>query len=689
MSKTNIEPLTESIAEGTLRASFARLGFRPDGRAASRLVVLLLSGAGLLHGSAVGAVQPISFSAASIDYGDLRFERVQGQLLPDGVFTIAFAGMTGPGDAYLRDGLTVTGALGPVTMSDGNLSLNSTLQVRGLEASVSVKSQDGQLVLDLSATEQQLPELGKWPGMPAEMTWLRSGLVDSHITIKQSANRPTTVAWRLGVEHLAFDSPEGRYAGEDLRVETTGSWPDIDVPALTVSGAVRGGELLIDDFYRDFSTASLGYGADLRWSNEELGIGRLTLGDGDAMSIEARARIALAGDPSDWALEVTGLQLDFPAAYKRYMEPMAAAWTLNGLEVTGRLRWSGEWASGDLVSGNLEIDDFSIVDSRRQRFAVTGLEARLRPGDYAFDSKLSWRGLLLGRINLGAGAAALDSEPGAVALLEPLVLDVLGGHVELGTLKLILPGGRADGTGQPDVLLRARISGLDMAQLTEALGWPSFNGKISGEIPGVSLDEGVLGVDGEIFFDVFGGRIALQNLSMERVFGVLPSLSADVSVADLDLEQLTQTFSFGRIAGRLDGYVHDLRMLDWKPVAFDAWLGTPERQVGSNDISRQAVNRLTTIGGGSATAALTGPLMRMFSSFSYRRLGLGCHLQGNVCQLRGLSEDEASVLILEGAGVPKITIRAFNRNIDWPQMVANLLSISAESPVQIGDQPDS
>jgi hypothetical protein len=81
--------------------------------------------------------------------------------------------------------------------------------------------------------------------------------------------------------------------------------------------------------------------------------------------------------------------------------------------------------------------------------------------------------------------------------------------------------------------------------------------------------------------------------------------------------------------------------------------------------------------------------MRMFSNFSYRRLGLGCRLQNNVCQLRGLAEDASSVLILEGAGVPKITIRAFNRNIDWPTMVSNLSAISAENPVQVGGVPDS
>jgi hypothetical protein len=195
----------------------------------------------------------------------------------------------------------------------------------------------------------------------------------------------------------------------------------------------------------------------------------------------------------------------------------------------------------------------------------------------------------------------------------------------------------------------------------------------------------VLSVDGEIQFDVFDGSIALSDLRVERPFGVLPSLAANIEIHDLDLGQVTHTFSFGQIGGRLDGYVHDLRMLDWKPVAFDAWLGTPERQDKSNDISRQAVNHLTTIGGGSATTALTGPIMKMFNNFSYRRLGLGCRLQNNVCDLRGISEDETSVLIMEGAGIPKIMIKAFNRSLDFPQLVTGLTAVSGDEKIRIGD----
>jgi hypothetical protein len=56
--------------------------------------------------------------------------------------------------------------------------------------------------------------------------------------------------------------------------------------------------------------------------------------------------------------------------------------------------------------------------------------------------------------------------------------------------------------------------------------WGEFRGgRISGEIPGVSLDDGVLAVDGQIRFEVFDGLISFGNLGIERPFGVLPSLA--------------------------------------------------------------------------------------------------------------------------------------------------------------------
>jgi hypothetical protein len=631
----------------------------------------------------------ISFSAGSLEYADRRFEDVRLSLDATGAMRFSFARMQGAGAEFLGQGLVVEGALEELIREDETLAVRSTLRSGGLAGQLLLSRGAEELRIELATVDQPVTALARVPGLPAASGWFSRGRFDAGLEVLQAAGRPPAISFRFSGADLSFDSPDGRYAGEGLQLAARGSLRPAAELGVELEGAIAAGELLVGDFYRNFADAALNFAGSGRWTASGVELARIRVGDGGALALEAAARIRQDGDVPGWTLEINSLELAFPVAYRRYLEPLAAAWALDGLEVTGAVSWSGEWMAGALASGDLEIRDFSIVDTRRERFAVTGLAARLRPGDYAFDSRLSWQGLLVGRINLGAGSALLDSEPGAIALLEPLHLGLLGGSLDLAALKIVLPGSRADGSGEPDIRLRASIDDLDMAQLTAALDWPAFGGRISGEIPGVSLDDGVLAVDGQIRFEVFDGMIALGNLDIERPFGVLPSLAADVEVSNLDLEQLTSTFSFGQIAGRLDGYVRNLRMLDWKPVAFDAWLGTPERQGGASDISRQAVNRLTTIGGGSATTALTGPLMRMFSNFSYRRLGLGCSLQNYVCHLQGLSDDGAGVLILEGAGVPKITIRAFNREINWPQMVSNLLTISEGDSIRIGEKPDS
>ena len=489
----------------------------------------------------------------------------------------------------------------------------------------------------------------------------------------------------LAIGDVGFDSPDGRFAAEALYMDAKVSALRNEWSTPEINGSIRGGELLIDDFYRNFSDGEMEFALQPEWQGGKLGILSARLTDNHSLTVEGRAVLESLQQPDSWNVEINRLDLQLPGAYERYLEPIAAAWTLNGLEVTGRISWSGEWSAGKFSSGDLGITDLSIVDTQRRRFAVTGLDARMRPGDHAFDSSLAWRGLLLGKINLGAGEVALDSEPGKFAITQPLALEVLGGRLNLHELQVLLPGSSDNAAGEPDIRLRADLDELDMEQLTAAFGWPTFSGKVTGKIPGVSFEDGVLDVEGEILVTVFDGLLTLDDLRIERPFGVLPSLAANVEVQNLDLELLTSTFSFGRISGRIDGYVRDLRMLDWKPVAFDAWLGTPQSQRGSKGISRQAVNHLTTLGGGRATTALTSPVMRLFNNFSYKRLGLGCRMQNNICEVRGVSEDDVSVLIMEGAGVPKITIKVFNRSVDWPQLLAHLAAASEGEAIRVGD----
>jgi hypothetical protein len=625
----------------------------PNNRIADYCVITAML---LFQSAAMASYPEISFSAESIEHDNFTIHQVQARLNPEGEFQLAAARIAMDGMAREIKGFSVAGVM-----------------------------QHGEYSVDLKFKRQGLEIFKGLDGLPPELDWLSRGYIDAELKFRQPPDSPSDITVQLGIGNIGFDSPDGRFAAEALSM-------DVEVSALlsawskpNISGAFRSGELLIDDFYRDFSDGAMEFALQPQWQDGKMDIRSIRLTDNHSLNVEGRLMLDSRPDSNSWKVEISQLELEFPGAYERYIEPVAAAWTLNGLAVTGRIAWSGQWSAGQFSSGDLGITDLSIVDTQRRRFAVTGLDARMRPGDHAFDSRLAWRGLLLGRINLGQGEVALESEPGKFAIVQPLVLEVLGGRLNLQELKVILPGGSGEAAGEPDIRLRAGLEEMDMEQLTAAFGWPSFSGKISGQIPGVKFEDGVLEVEGKILVNVFDGLLTLEDLRIERPFGVLPSLAANVEAENLDLELLTSTFSFGRISGRIDGYVRDLRMLDWKPVAFDAWLGTPENQRGSKGISRQAVNHLTTLGGGSATTALTSPIMRLFNNFSYKRLGLGCRMQNNICEVRGVSEDDISVLIMEGAGVPKITIKVFNRSVDWPQLLAQLVAASEGETIRVGD----
>jgi len=579
----------------------------------------------------------------------------------------------------------VLGTITGVSISPDTVGLSGKLRTDGLKADLLLLSGEDGVRTEVGWQGQSLTALQGLSLAPEELMWISRGNSQGSLVVTWSDAGEAEIQYSLELDDLSFDSPEGQMAGESLQLESRGTVYVGATTSASVHGRIISGELLLGDFYRSFSDAPLDFAAQPTLIETILSINEIDASDHSALKLEGSAQLDLDDPENTLVFRINRLDLNFPGAYKRYFETIAGVWTLDGLDLAGSVTWSGDWIDGAFQSGEFKLSDLTVVDNKRHRFAVTGLDATMRPGDHDFESRLSWRGLLLGPINLGAGDITLDSEPGTFALSKPLELHFLGGRNTFYELGLVFPEQIAGAGEDLDIKLRAELTGMDMEQLTTALDWPVFSGDLNGVIPGVKLDKGVFSVDGEIIIEVFDGRISVSDLNIERLFGVLPSLAANVDVYDLDLEQLTRTFSFGQISGRLDGYIHDLRLLDWRPVAFDAWFGTPERQAKSTGISRQAVNHLTTIGGGGATAALTGPIMKMFNNFSYRRLGLGCRLQNNVCDVRGISEDDVSVLIMEGAGLPKIMIRAFNRSLDWPQLLAGLTAASGDESIRVGD----
>ena len=157
-------------------------------------------------------------------------------------------------------------------------------------------------------------------------------------------------------------------------------------------------------------------------------------------------------------------------------------------------------------------------------------------------------------------------------------------------------------------------------------------------------------------------------------FGTAPSLSADVAMDDLDLLRLTEVLGFGSITGRLDGRINGLRLVDWTPVAFDARFITDEAPGVRQRISQRAVQDIGSVGDASFISSLQGQLIGLFSDFGYRRIGIGCRLENQVCAMSGLRSAGNAFTIVEGSGLPRLDVVGFNRAVDWPTLVERLVA---------------
>jgi len=204
------------------------------------------------------------------------------------------------------------------------------------------------------------------------------------------------------------------------------------------------------------------------------------------------------------------------------------------------------------------------------------------------------------------------------------------------------------------------------------LGWPAMRGKLSGVIPSLTYQHGILQVGGALLVRAFDGDIVVHNMRLAQPFSTVPVLNAEVDVANIDLASLTETFSFGKIEGKLAGAMQGLRMERWQPVEFEARFATPQGDRSRHRISQKAIDSLSSLGGGGAAGALSRSLLRFFEEFSYDRIGISCRLRNGVCEMDGIGPAQGGYYIVKGGGLPRIDVIGFNRRIDWDVLLARL-----------------
>ena len=502
---------------------------------------------------------------------------------------------------------------------------------------------------------------------------LKGGTLDGQVRVHAPAGRPLDVRAELRIAGAAFDTPDASIAGDQLQ---GGFAIDYRSAAqrtqVAVDGTLRGGEFLVGGAYVALPTTPVVLQVQgLRSGRGGWSLPRFHWRDGDVLVADGSAAFDADANLRDLDLRVHGGDLaPWPA---RYLSGWLGPAGLGELALKGALDGDVRVADGALASAEATLRDIDATDAGG-RFRFDHLAGTPRfSASTPVDGALRWNGGQLYGIDFGPATLSMTSAGGVLRLREPVGVAMLGGSLRFDGMTLQPPAG---GNGA-DLRFGLTVDRLDIGGLARTFDLPPFQGQLSGRIPAARYHADTLTFDGGLTLQLFGGSVQVSSLSMERPFGTAPSLSADLALEDIDLQSLTGVFDFGSISGKLDGRIDGLRLVDWTATAFDAELHTDPHHRTRQRISQRAVQNISSVGDASFVTSLQGQLIGLFKDFGYRRIGISCRLANEVCTMGGLHAAEGAhspggFTIVEGAGLPHLTVVGFNRQVDWPTLLERL-----------------
>jgi hypothetical protein len=288
--------------------------------------------------------------------------------------------------------------------------------------------------------------------------------------------------------------------------------------------------------------------------------------------------------------------------------------------------------------------------------------------------RLSIEGARFGKQTVGPVTATVSLSNNGLRFYQPIRLGVFGGEIEIGNL--FWP----DVVGDPkQVSFSAEAKRLRLEELTEALNWHPFSGTLTGSIPKVQSTGSLLQTHGDIQAEVFGGRARIGKFEIENPFSSLASIKLDAKLNDIHLEQVSQTFEFGRISGILEGSINDLVLIDRQPSEFRVDLHSVERSGSEQRISVEAINKITVLSSGQNAGALYGGLAGFFDSFRYSKLGFKATLKNDRLTLRGVeTRGDQEFLVVGSFLPPTVNIISHTQNIAFSELLRRLERIKSD-----------
>jgi hypothetical protein len=392
---------------------------------------------------------------------------------------------------------------------------------------------------------------------------------------------------------------------------------------------------------------------------------RLTMNKVGALDLDGQIRIS---DLKLINLKANLPSLNLTTAYPLLFKPLLEKTAFNNADMEGKVSLKIDVQNSEVKTFDLSLNDVNVADNN-QKFAFYKLNAHI-PWDYdaAKQVSLSYESGEL--LDLPLGETLIKAEVNRYAVTTPNIrLPILDGALNLSDIS-------AARVGEQWVWhLRAKIEPISMADLSSSLKLPRMEGLASAEIPLVTYHNGMVTTDGNIKLNIFNGVTTISQLILQDPLGNAPKLNADITMRHLDLGDLTRTFSFGAIEGKLDADIAELQLQNWKPVNFDAVIKSSPGKYPKK-ISQRAVENISALGGAGAAAAVQRSVLRFFEEFNYDKIGLNCKLRKDVCYMSGVESTPQGYVIVKGRGIPAITVMGYNQTVGWSDLIDRIKRVT-------------
>ncbi len=493
-----------------------------------------------------------------------------------------------------------------------------------------------------------------------------------------------------------FSTPDGSKVGEHLNAKGRLTYYDRNGDASFKGNAqVERLELLWNKFFGDFKDQmpSIEIDGSYQRETDKLTLDRFHVSLGSIGHLELKGWIEhLLADPA-FSVEVQTDDLRPAGFYDFFIRDTFKA----NYPILGQIGVAGKSNMALRTQGSL--DSFTVDGNLRlQQSEIRERSGRWRIGPVALDLPMKIRFPQAAKENSGepprVGKLTIDevrtpsitipriSIPlvlwnNSLRFPEPIRISLFGGASVIENLTW------RDVVGAPtDLSFSLGVKDLRLLELTEALGWYRFGGTLSGSIPEVHWAGDSLKSSGAIALNVFGGKVTMRGMEIEKPFSAVRSIKMDARLEELNLEQASETFEFGRISGVVAGTIEDLVITQGQPAEFKADIQTVEKSGVSQRISVEALNKITVLSSGSEAGSIYGGLAGFFDSFRYSKLGFKAALKNDKLVLRGVESREGKEYLVVGSFLPPtVNIISHTQEIGFRELLRRLESIQkAGSP---------